>query len=113
VATFGSENVEARFANNHVEGAEQPILILPGPTDRKVRRFNSDTLHNMSNRYQTPVESALLPDVGHAELVLKIHPWYADEVDTGATIDGFIQRLIKEPVEPLQTINQTHIRPID
>ncbi|WP_223788291.1 alpha/beta hydrolase [Marinicella meishanensis] len=91
VATFGRENFAVMLANNHVNGDEPPILLLHGMDDKKVSRFNFDTFKNMLTRHQIPLQTALLPEVGHAEMVLKIHPWFADEVDVGARIDAFVK----------------------
>ena len=102
VDTFGRENFEVMLANNHVNGDEPPTLILHGMADKKVSQFNYDTFKNMLIRHRIPLQSALLPDVGHAEMVLKIHPWFADEVDVGERIDAFV----KAQLQATQSTNQ-------
>lgn len=104
IDTFGQDNFSVMLANNHINGDEPPILILHGTTDKKVSRFNFNTFKNMLDRHQVPVKSVLLPDVGHAELVLKIHPWFADEVDVGDAIDDFVHEQIQAKQAPVPSV---------
>jgi pimeloyl-ACP methyl ester carboxylesterase len=94
VATFGEANFQRMRANSHVDGSEPPVLLLHSRNDRVVGQFNFDTFRNQLAAHQVLVKGVLFNDPGHADMVLKIHPWFAGETDLAAHIDGFFRSLL-------------------
>ncbi|TDR22409.1 alpha/beta hydrolase [Marinicella litoralis] len=95
IKTFGQENFESMKVNNHVQGAEPPIKLIHGRGDQTVGLFNFDTFRNKLQASGHNVITKLYDeDIGHVDTVLKIHPWFAGEVDVAVEIDVFFKSLI-------------------
>lgn len=56
----------------HVDGDEPPFLLLHGRDDRLVEPGNSTRMAERLRAHGVAVEVQLLPDVGHAELALRL-----------------------------------------
>lgn len=104
IKTFGRENFETMKANNHIEGNVPPIKLIHGQGDTTVGKFNFDTFRNKLEATNNQVTTKLLgKDIGHVDTVLKIHPWFAGEVDVAVEIDTFFKQLINQPQLQTQT----------
>ncbi|MCX7554391.1 alpha/beta hydrolase fold domain-containing protein [Marinicella sp. S1101] len=94
IETFGSENFEIMKANHHVDGSEPPIKLMHSSGDKTVALFNYQTFRNKLRSEGVQVETKLFEDIGHVSMVLKIHPWFADEIDLAKEIDHFFSKII-------------------
>lgn len=92
IKTFGRENFDKMKANPFVDGSEPPVMLIHSQGDNTVGRFNMDTFYNQLFAAGVPVEKRLYQDIGHVMTVLKVHPWFADEVDVGADMDAFFKK---------------------
>lgn len=98
IKTFGRENFETMKVNNHVEGMVPPIKLIHGKGDTTVGKFNFDTFRNKLQATNNQVTTNLLgKDIGHVDTVLKIHPWFAGDVDIAVEIDTFFKDLLNQP----------------
>lgn len=94
VDTFGRQNFNRMKVNNHVNGDEPPVLLLHSRNDRVVGQFNFDTFRNQLEARGGSVQAVLFNDEGHADMVLKLHPWFAGEVDLAQHLDAFFRQQI-------------------
>ena len=92
IKTFGRENFDKMKANPFVDGSEPPVMLIHSQGDNTVGRFNMDTFYNQLFAAGVPVEKRLYQDIGHVMTVLKVHPWFADEVDVGEDMDAFFKK---------------------
>lgn len=92
IKTFGRENFDKMKANPFVDGSEPPVMLIHSQGDNTVGRFNMDTFYNQLFAAGMPVEKRLYQDIGHVMTVLKVHPWFADEVDVGEDMDAFFKK---------------------
>lgn len=98
IKTFGRENFTTMKVNNHVDGKVPPIKLIHGQGDTTVGQFNFDTFRNKLQATNNSVTTRLLDqDIGHIDTVLKIHPWFAGDVDVAVEIDTFFKRLLNQP----------------
>ena len=95
VKAFGPENFEIMKANTHVDGSEPPIKLLHSKGDKTVGLFNLETFRNRLMADGVAVETVVFNGIGHADMVLKMHPWFADEIDLAEETDVFFQALIQ------------------
>ena len=109
VETFGPENFEAMLASNHIDGDEPPILILHSKGDKSVHQFNYDTFKNRLEFFGMPVKAVLFEDIGHAAMILKIHPWFADEINIADHIVEFQQQLAAQRASATNEINASRL----
>jgi acetyl esterase/lipase len=97
VKTFGRKNFELMKVNNHVDGTEPPIIIIHGQGDNTVGQFNFDTFRNKLQAKSSDVQALLYGDeIGHVDTVLKIHPWFAGNVDIAVDIDVFFKKQLTQ-----------------
>lgn len=92
IKTFGRKNFDVMKANTFVDGSEPPIKLIHSMGDNTVGRFNFDTFYNQLKAAGVQVEKTLYQDIGHVMTVLKVHPWFADEVDVGKDMDSFFKK---------------------
>jgi len=98
IKTFGRENFKTMKVNNHVKGKTPPIKLIHGEGDTTVDKLNFDTFRNKLQATNNQVSTQLLgKDIGHVDTVLKIHPWFAGEVDVAVEIDTFFKKLLRQP----------------
>ncbi|MBX3727070.1 MAG: alpha/beta hydrolase [Xanthomonadales bacterium] len=71
---FGDDPARQRASQPiaHVDGSEPPFLLLHGRDDRLVEPGNSTRLAKLLRAHGVPVELHLVPDVGHAGLMLRL-----------------------------------------
>lgn len=96
IKTFGAENFAKMKVNHFVDGSEPPIQLIHSTGDNTVGRFNFDTFSNQLKAAGSVVETHLYEDIGHVMTLLKIHPWFADEIDVAVILDKFFQRVLSE-----------------
>lgn len=96
IKTFGRENFNVIKVNQFVDGSEPPIKLIHSMGDNTVGRFNFDTFYNQLKAHGVPVETKLYNDIGHVMTVLKVHPWFADEIDVGEEMDMFFKRHLND-----------------
>lgn len=96
IKTFGAENFDKMIVNHFVDGSEPPIKLIHSMGDNTVARFNFDTFGNQLKVAGNWVETVLYEDIGHVMTLLKIHPWFADEIDVAEVMDDFYQRVLSE-----------------
>lgn len=96
VKTFGQANFKRMKVNNHVNGDEPPVLLLHSRNDRVVGQFNFDTFRNQLQARGGQVKAVLFDDPGHVGMVMKIHPWFADDVNLTDHMDDFFQSLMNK-----------------
>ena len=95
IKTFGQLNFDLMKVNNHVDGNEPPIKLIHGQGDKTVGQFNFDTFRNKLQASGHDVITRLYDkDIGHIDTVLKMHPWFAGEVDVAVEIDTFFKSLL-------------------
>lgn len=96
VETFGTANYQRMKASSHVDGDEPPMLLIHAKGDTAVGIFNQQTLSDSLISVGSKVETILYgEDVGHIGIMMKVHPWFADNVNVAADIDQFFRPLIK------------------
>ena len=93
IDTFGRQNFQAMKVNNHVDGNEPPIKLMHSEGDDTVGLFNFQTFRNKLQSVNSTVETRLFKDMGHVTMVLKVHPWFADEVDLAEEMHRFFEGL--------------------
>ena len=96
IKTFGRESFDVMKANTFVAGTEPPIKLIHSMGDNTVGRFNFDTFANQLKAAGNTVETQLYRDIGHVMTLLKIHPWFADEIDMAVVMDQFYQKALSE-----------------
>ncbi|TDF39663.1 alpha/beta hydrolase [Alteromonadaceae bacterium M269] len=95
IETFGKENFEAMKASSHVDGSESPQLLLHAKGDSAVGIFNQETFQKDLENKGSPVDTILYDEtVGHNLILLKLHPWFADQTDVAKDIDLFFKKLM-------------------
>ncbi len=94
IETFGRHNFTVMKANNHVDGTEPPVKLLHSKGDKTVHIVNFQTFRNKLMSEGVNIQTELYEDVGHVSMVLKIHPWFADEIDIAKEINDFILPII-------------------
>jgi len=94
IETFGPENFDIMKAMNHIDGSEPPMLLIHALGDTVVGEFNQTTLAESIQSKGGIVETLLYgEDITHISIMLKLHPWFADEVDVANDIDVFFSKL--------------------
>ena len=94
VSMFGEENFDLIKASNHVNGDEPPILLLHAKGDSAVEQFNYETLSRDLQAQDARFDRILYDNtINHGTILLKIHPWFADDVDIALDIDNFFRTL--------------------
>ncbi len=107
IATFGKDNFNAMKATSHVDGDEPPMLLLHGAGDSAVGEFNQQQLADAMRTAGRPVQTRLYNDtINHISILLKLHPWFADEVDTGQDVDEFFQLLTAQQFNEKRPVSQ-------
>lgn len=94
IATFGPENFDVMKAKNHIDGSEPPMLLIHAQGDTAVGQFNQTTLAETITSKGGIVETRLYgEDITHNSILIKLHPWFADEVDVTSDIDEFFSKI--------------------
>ena len=97
VDTFGSENFTQMKASTHVDGGEPPMLLVHSTGDTQVGQFNQDTLAESLKGVGSDVDILLYDDsVNHINIMLKVHPWFAEDVNVAKDIDSWFRRFLVE-----------------
>ena len=97
IDTFGEANFETMKASTHVNGDEPPMLLIHSTGDSAVGQFNQETLFADLTRADQDAENILYGDeVSHISIMMKLHPWFADDVDVAKDIDHFFRINDKE-----------------
>ena len=96
IQTFGRENFKQMKVNHHVDGTEPATLLLHSTGDKTVGLFNFETFRNRLSADGVHVKTKLYDNLSHVDMVLKIHPWFAGEIDLRADINAFFQQLLKQ-----------------
>jgi len=90
IETFGSDNFERMKASSHVSGDEPPIVLIHARGDTAVGQFKQDTMfEDLSARQQVVQKILYGEEVGHISIMMKLHPWFADDVDVSHDINAF------------------------
>jgi len=82
---------------NYVDGSEPATLLLHSKADKQVGQYNQDKLAGLLTEAGVDVETVLYDDISHIDIVLKLHPWFADQVHVAKDIDKFFKARIKKP----------------
>jgi len=89
---FGKENFVDMKIENHVSGNEPPSLLLHSEGDTTVGAFNQEKMKQALKAKQSRVETIMYgPEITHIKILLKLHPWFAGEVDVGKDINNFLK----------------------
>jgi acetyl esterase/lipase len=96
IATFGTENFDSMKVNSHINGNEPPMLLLHAEGDTTVGLFNQQEMAAALRASDQKVETKLYgSNINHISILLKLHPWFADKVDSGQDVDQFFKSLMK------------------
>lgn len=94
IETFGRENFETMKVNSHINGNEPPMLLIHSQGDTAVHPFNYETLTEKLKSVGNDVQNIIYgEEVDHITIVLKMHPWFANEVNVAKDIDTFFKSL--------------------
>lgn len=89
---FGEENFDDMKIENHVNGNEPPALLIHSKGDTTVGAFNQTLMANALTAKGISVDTLLYgQNVSHVKVLLKIHPWFADNVNVASDVDHFFQ----------------------
>ncbi|MEH6711050.1 MAG: alpha/beta hydrolase [Paraglaciecola polaris] len=112
IATFGPDNFNNMKANLHVVGGEPPMLLLHAKGDSTVGQFNQQQLADAMALKQSPVETILYGEnIDHTSILLKLHPWFAGDVNVGQDIDRYFQQIIAQPLASELTLHSQDSAP--
>lgn len=93
IETFGPENYDVMKVMNHIDGNEPAMLLIHAKGDTAVGQFNQTTLAQTISSKGGIVETVLYGnDITHISILLKLHPWFADEVDVANDIHMFFSK---------------------
>jgi hypothetical protein len=78
----------------YVSGNEAPMILLHGSGDKTVGVFNQETMAEALEKRNVKHQLVLYKDrITHVKILLKLHPWFADEVNVAGDIDTFFKTL--------------------
>jgi acetyl esterase/lipase len=93
IDVFGEENFDDMKILNHVNGNEPPALLIHSEGDTTVGLFNHELMVEALKAKQDSVETLIYgKDITHVKALMKLHPWFAKEVNVAADIDAFFKR---------------------
>ncbi|MDP5133981.1 MAG: alpha/beta hydrolase [Paraglaciecola sp.] len=96
IATFGEENFQTMKVSSHIDGNTPPMLLLHAQGDSTVGLFNQqDLAAALQSKGQVVQTKVYGTQINHINILLKLHPWFADEVNTGQDVDTFFKTLIQ------------------
>jgi len=91
---FGEENFDDMRIANHLNGNEPPALLIHSEGDTTVGLFNqqimAEALTNSADKVETLIYGK---DITHVKILMKLHPWFAKDVNVAADIDDFFKRV--------------------
>lgn len=91
---FGKENFDSMKVAQYVTGNEAPMILLHGSGDKTVGLFNQETMAESLGKQNVKHQSVLYnSNITHIKILLKLHPWFADEVNVAEDIDAFFKTL--------------------
>ena len=94
IDVFGEENFTDMKILNHVNGNEPPALLIHSEGDTTVGLFNQKLMADALTANQDIVETLIYgQEITHIKALMKLHPWFAKEVDVAADIDAFFKRV--------------------
>ncbi len=82
---------------NYVDGSEPPTLLLHSKADKQVGQYNQDQLAELMKNAGVDVQTVLYDEISHIDILLKLHPWFADQIHVSKDIDRFFKARIKKP----------------
>lgn len=89
---FRQENFVEMKVENHVSGNEPASLLLHSEGDTTVGQFNQEKMKRALTAKKSSVETILYGnDITHIKIMLKLHPWFAGDVNVGKDIDAFFK----------------------
>ena len=93
---FGEDHFSDMKIAHHVNGNEPPSLLLHSKGDTTVGLFNQKLMAEALIDNDDVVETLVYgQDITHIKILMKLHPWFAREVDVGKDIDDFFKRFIE------------------
>lgn len=92
---------------NYVDGNEPATLLLHSKADAQVGQYNQDGLAERLKARGVDVETVLYERFSHIDILLKIHPWFADEKTVAADIDRFFKARLTNSRLAASTIPST------
>ena len=92
LATLCHDKLEKMNASSQVSGDEPPNVPIHARGDTAVGQFKQDTLfEDLSARQQVVQKILYGEEVGHISIMMKLHPWFADDVYVSHDINAFCQ----------------------
>ncbi|WP_413693877.1 alpha/beta hydrolase [Psychromonas sp. KJ10-2] len=89
---FGEENFNDMRIENHLIGNEPPALLIHSEGDTTVGLFNQKLMEEALTANGGTVETLVYgQDITHIKVLMKLHPWFANEVNVGSDIDAFFK----------------------
>ena len=89
---FGEENFNDMRIENHLNGNEPPALLIHSEGDTTVGLFNQKLMEEALTANGGTVETLVYgQDITHIKVLMKLHPWFANEVNVGSDIDAFFK----------------------
>lgn len=94
IDVFGKENFTDMKIQNHINGNEPSALLIHSEGDTTVGQFNQTLMAEALGANEDSVETLLYgQDITHVKVLMKLHPWFANNVDVAADIDAFFKRV--------------------
>ena len=91
---FGEENFTDMKILNHINGNEPPALLIHSEGDTTVGLFNHKLMVDALTANKDIVETIIYgQDITHTKALMKLHPWFAKEVNVAVDIDAFFKRV--------------------
>ncbi|MDN2664213.1 alpha/beta hydrolase [Psychromonas sp. 14N.309.X.WAT.B.A12] len=91
---FGEENFNDMRIENHLNGNEPPALLIHSEGDTTVGLFNQQIMAEALTNNADKVETLIYGQkVTHVKILMKLHPWFAKEVNVAEDIDNFFKRM--------------------
>ncbi len=91
---FGKENFDSMKVAQYVTGNEAPMILLHGSGDKTVGVFNQEIMAEALKKEKVKHQSVVYTDnITHIKILLKLHPWFADNVNVAEDIDWFFKSL--------------------
>lgn len=81
-------------ALNYVDGSEPSTLLLHSRDDQQVGLHNQEKLAASLKATGGDVETILYNGISHIDIVLQLHPWFANEYNVARDIDSFFRSRI-------------------
>ena len=99
IAIFGGADRPETQPIAHIDGKRPPMLLATGAADDTVRPRNTIDFATRLKAYDSPVEVATYPGVGHIGILLSLAPGFRGNTTLRQDIVAFVRRHASHPHE--------------